>query len=171
MSQKGVNNIAGGGGGGSPVMTLTGNNSLVHVPPTANDIKIVGSGGVLVTGNAGTSTLTITVGGGGFTWSDQALSFTAVAENGYFTTAPLTITLPAVAAEGDTIEIIVTDATPMGCVVQASGAQKIAINTQLSGAGGTATNATAGDALELIYRTVGTTWWCLSREGNWRTSP
>jgi hypothetical protein len=51
--------LPGGGGGGAVVETLTGNNTTVIVPPAGNNINIVGTGNVLVTGNAGTSTLTI----------------------------------------------------------------------------------------------------------------
>ena len=58
MSQAGILNINGGGGGGSPVNTLTGNTGGA-VPPTANNINVIGTGNVLVTGNPATSTLTI----------------------------------------------------------------------------------------------------------------
>lgn len=59
MSQAGIINIAGGGGAGSPVQTLTGNTGGA-VPPTANNINVLGDGTFLtVTGDAGTSTLTI----------------------------------------------------------------------------------------------------------------
>ena len=60
MSQAGIINVAGGGGGGSPVNTLTGNTGGA-VPPTANNINILGTGAVTVTGNPGTSTLTISL--------------------------------------------------------------------------------------------------------------
>jgi hypothetical protein len=65
MSQSGINNRAGGGGGGSPVQTLTGNDS-VAVPPSANNINVLGNfvltnnvNGIQTSGNAGTSTLTV----------------------------------------------------------------------------------------------------------------
>lgn len=58
MSQAGILNVAGGGGGGSPVQTLTGDTGGA-VPPTANNINLIGGPGVSVTGNAGISTLTI----------------------------------------------------------------------------------------------------------------
>jgi len=55
-----------GGGGSTPVgpviETLTGNVGGA-VGPTGNNINIIGAGGVLVTGNPGTSTLTITAPG------------------------------------------------------------------------------------------------------------
>ncbi len=58
MSQAGILNVAGGGGGGSPVQTLTGDTGG-PVPPTLNNINLIGGAGVSVAGNAGTSTLTI----------------------------------------------------------------------------------------------------------------
>lgn len=60
MSQGGLINLGGGGGGGSPVETLTAN-SGGPVPSTANNINIIGTGGVIVTGNPGTSTLTVSI--------------------------------------------------------------------------------------------------------------
>lgn len=67
MSQAGVINVAGGGGGGTPVQTVTGDTGG-PVPPTANNINLVGgtstvnnANGILVAGNAGTSTETFTL--------------------------------------------------------------------------------------------------------------
>ena len=48
----------GGGGGMANIQTLTGNTGG-PVGPTANNVNIVGSGFITVTGNPGTSTLTI----------------------------------------------------------------------------------------------------------------
>ncbi len=66
MSQAGIINVAGGGGGGAPVQTLTGNSGGA-VPPTANNINILGddstvnnANGITVIGTPGTSTLTVT---------------------------------------------------------------------------------------------------------------
>ncbi len=53
---------SGGGGGGSNVQTLTGNIGG-PVPPTGNNINIIGMGDVTVAGNAGTSTLIISLPG------------------------------------------------------------------------------------------------------------
>lgn len=65
MSQAGIINVAGGGGGGAPVETITGNDSIA-VPPTANNIFLVGgslstnnTNGITTTGNAGASTETV----------------------------------------------------------------------------------------------------------------
>lgn len=62
MSQAG--SISGGGGGGSGTLsTLTGNSGGA-VSPTGGNINVVGSGNITVTGNPGTSTLTIADSGG-----------------------------------------------------------------------------------------------------------
>lgn len=63
MSQAGALNGNGGGGTGN-VQTLTGNTGGA-VPPTGNNINVVGTGSISVTGNPGTSTLTISSSGGG----------------------------------------------------------------------------------------------------------
>lgn len=67
MSQAGIINIAGGGGGGAPVQTLTGDTGG-PVPPTANNIFVIGgsssennTNGITVAGNAGTSTEVFTL--------------------------------------------------------------------------------------------------------------
>jgi hypothetical protein len=67
MSQAGIINVAGGGGGGAPIQTLTGNDGIA-VPPTANNIFVLGgtstvnnTNGITTIGNAGTSTETFTL--------------------------------------------------------------------------------------------------------------
>lgn len=92
MSQAGLINISGGGGGGSPIQTVTGD-SGGPVPPTANNINLLGgtsstnnANGITVVGNAGTSTETFTLTNrqnGSVTTSDATpttlISFTASA--------------------------------------------------------------------------------------------
>lgn len=63
MSQAGFLDTSGGGGGN--IQTLTGNSGGI-IPPTGNNINIVGTAGqVDVVGNPATSTLTISLTGGG----------------------------------------------------------------------------------------------------------
>jgi hypothetical protein len=61
MSQGGLINSKGGSGGGN-VQTITGNSGGA-VGPSGNNINLVGSSGITVTGNPGTSTLTVTPSG------------------------------------------------------------------------------------------------------------
>lgn len=71
MSQSGSYGSGGGSGGGISVLT---GNSGGGVGPTAGNINVVGSGGVLVTGNPGTSTLTITATVGNLTFATDGTS-------------------------------------------------------------------------------------------------
>lgn len=77
MSQSGSYGVGGGGGGGT-LSTLTGNSGGA-VGPTAGNINVVGGGGVLVTGNPGTSTLTITATVGNLTFATDGTSAMPVA--------------------------------------------------------------------------------------------
>lgn len=163
MSQAGIINVAGGGGGGSPVQTLTGNTGGA-VPPTANNINVVGTGAVTVTGNPGTSTLTISVVTDSFTWSDQSISFAALPQNGYFCTAALTVSMPTAGlVTGSTIIIYVDTASPV--VLQAGAGQFIEISQTLSTVAGTATSTAQGNIVTLVYRASDTTWHAISSAG------
>src|SRR5690606_494759 len=74
MSQAG--SISGGGGGSGTLSTLTGNSGGA-VSPTGGNINVVGSGNITVTGNPGTSTLTIADSGGtGLTFDSDSGSAT-----------------------------------------------------------------------------------------------
>lgn len=166
MSQAGIINMGGSGGAGSPIETLTGNSGGA-VPPTGNNVNVVGGGGVVVTGNPGTSTLTITATQQAFTWSDQATSFSAIAENGYFVTGIATATMPATPAEGDTIVFYVT--TTAILTIQAAGTQVMQLGPTASAAGGhcASTAAAAGNSITFSYRTTGTTWWGRADHASW----
>ena len=166
MSQAGIINVAGGGGGGAPIQTLTGNSGGA-VPPTANNINVVGTGAITVTGNPGTSTLTIAVTNDGFTWNDRAVSFLAVPQNGYFCTATLTATLPATPIQGNTV-IIYVDAASVVTVMANTG-QSIQVGDEISVVGGVAVSSPdyIGSTLTLVYRTIDTTWHTISLIGSW----
>lgn len=162
MSQAGIINIAGSGTG--VVETLTGNSGGA-VGPTGNNINIVGSGGVAVTGNPGTSTLTISIPSSAMTWTDEAISFAAAAMNGYFVTAAATATLPASPAQGSTIIFVATSTS--ACTITANTGQFIEIGTATSASAGTAASTKKGDSITLTYQTATTTWWGYADQGNW----
>lgn len=122
--------------------------------------------GIAITNGAGS--ITIASSGGGFTWSDTSGTVTAVAANGYFITGTTTSTLPASPNEGDTVKYIV-DTTNI-LTITAAGTQLIRIGTKVSASGGTAANTQRGDAVELVYRTVGTTWIAQDANGGWNVT-
>ncbi len=123
MSQAGILNVAGGGGGGTPVQTLTGNSGGA-VPPTANNINVIGAGGVLVTGNPGTSTLTITSG-------DNFLTGTATTTG--FTTANINVNIPIPTNSTTSIRANIAgyDSTPVTPL--ATGGELIGLAKNISG--------------------------------------
>lgn len=168
MSQAGIVNVSGGGGGGSPVQTLTGNTGSA-VPPTANNINVVGTGAVNVAGNPGTSTLTISVATDSFSWSEQNANFNAAIQNGYYCNAALTVTLPATAglAIGSTIIIYVDTASTV--TIQANTGQMIQVGSTISGTGGTTSSNTQGAMLELNFKPSDFTWHTISSMGSWAT--
>lgn len=168
MSQAGITNIAGGGGGGSPILTLTGNTGGA-VPPTANNVNIVGTGSVSVAGNPGTSTLTISVAGDGQTWQTISASQALVSRNGYICISPggaLLLSLPATSVLGDIIDVTLDGATSFA-ITQGAG-QQIRIGSQqtTAGAGGSLTTTQQGDTLRLVCQTANLKWNVLSSVGN-----
>jgi len=156
------------GSGGLIVETLTGNTGGA-VPPTDNNISVLGSGSIVVTGSPGTSTLTISNTNGGFVWTDEAASFAAVPQNGYFCTATLTATMPASAGltNGSTVIFYVDSSNPV--TIQCNTGQKIQVGDSTSVSGGVAVSSSLyiGSTLTLVYRVVNSTWNSISSLGTW----
>jgi len=157
MSQSGSQG-SGSGGGGS-VLFLTGNSGGNVGPDMSGDISILGTGGVLVTGNAGTNTLTISVPGAGVTWSTVTTNTAMVTFNGYVTNSasPLTMTLPATAAVGD--QFSVTGLGAGGWVIAQNAGQSIIAGTQSTtvGVGGSLASTNRYDDLTLVCIVANTT--------------
>lgn len=103
--------------------------------------------------------------GGGFPWTDQGTSITVSANNGYFATAAVTLTLPASPTQGQVVKIICDTASTV--VVAANTGQTIRQGTIVSSSAGSFTNTARGDALELIYRAATTQWIALNGNGVW----
>lgn len=170
MSQSGANSI--NSSGASVVELLTGNNNTVHVPPDAtHNINIVGTGAITVTGDIPTNTLTISIAGGGFTWTDVTGATQAlVAENGYVTDrgGGVTYTLPASGTLGD--EIIIMGKLGLSTIGQNAN-QQILVGSASStvGVGGTVVGTNVGDCMTLICITPGasTVWRAQNFVGNW----
>lgn len=132
--------------------------------PAANNLNIFGGPGIHTSGSG--STVTISATGAGFTWQDQGVNLNpAVAENGYFATAAITITLPAAPSVGNTIAFIVDNTGAL--TIQANTGQTIRLGNVVSASAGTAVNTRQGDAIELVYRATDTSWIALSSVGSW----
>jgi len=187
----GTGSITVAGSANTETVQLTGltNHSLLVGAGTATITKLgvatngqlpIGSAGadpVLATLTAGTGisitngagSITIASVQGGFAWSDTSGTVTAVAQNGYFITGTCTSTLPASPTEGDTVKYIVDTASLL--TITGNTGQKIRIGTKLSAAAGTAVNTQQGDAIELVYRSTGTTWFAANNPvGGWNVT-
>lgn len=118
------------------------------------------------------SSLTISVSGFGLSWSDQSTNFAASANNGYFCTATLTVSLPidGSSLEGDSIAIYSDVANPSVITITAAAGQKIRISNNISSSAGSAANTLQGDSLLLVYRKSSLTWNAISVTGGWNLS-
>lgn len=137
------------------------NKSFVH---GINGVTV--SNTQLVTIDSTTSQLgTIAVPAQNLTWTDEAISFAAAVNNGYYTTAALTATLPSTPSQGQVIEILAVNAAAV--TIQAAAGQAIHFGSSASTVAGTATSTARGDSVKLIYRPTGNIWWAFTSSGSW----
>lgn len=99
-------------------------------------------------------------------WTDKAISFAAVSQNGYFVTATATATLPAVPAQGDTIAFEVDGVGSLLTITGNTG-QIIRLGKVVTASAGTAVNNFQGDAIVLVYRAADTSWQAIQSIGTW----
>ena len=131
--------------------------------PALNILNVLGGTGATTSGSG--STITINVKTDSFVWSDQAVSFAAAVQNGYFCTAALTATLPTAGlVNGSTIIMYVDTASAV--IIQAAAGQRIEISQMQSSVAGTATSTAQGNIVTLTYRTSDTTWHAISSAGS-----
>jgi hypothetical protein len=124
--------------------------------------SISGGPGVTITGTALNPIVNSVV------FTDTTATTLAV-DNGYFATAAGTYNMPATAAQGEVIEIVVDVAGVV--VLDCPALNFIRIGNALTSSGGTATSSgLAGDALKLRYRASSLTWESISVIGNWVTA-
>ena len=125
------------------------------------------SNAVMVTINTATDQLGVQAipATGTITWTDEAVSFTAAVNNGYFTSGTITATLPASPTQGQVVAIAVDDTAIT--TIRANTGQIIRLANTASSTAGTATNTLQGDSMYLVYRSASSTWFSTSTEGNW----
>lgn len=132
--------------------------------PAANVLIVNGAGSVSTSGAGNTVTITATT--TIVPWTDEAVSFTAAVNNGYFCTAAgITVSLPAAPTQGQVV--IVEADTTNAVTVQASAGKFIRVGSQISAAAGTAVSSKQGDSIYLVYRSAALTWNSISTEGTW----
>ena len=104
----------------------------------------------------------------GLTWTDRSASATVLANSGSFSTAAISLTLPASPAQGSVCQFIV-DAAGVLSVVANTG-QLIRVGNVTSASAGMAQSSAQGDSISLVYRSSDTTWIVQGIQGNWAIS-
>lgn len=122
--------------------------------------------GISITNAAGS--ITIATAGAGFNWQVVIVNQTAANDQGYFTNAgvPVSVTLPAVSAVGDTFQVAAMSAG--GWTVLQGAGQQIRIGNQTTalGAGGSITSTSIGDWITLVCNVANTNWMARAEQGN-----
>lgn len=148
-----------GGGGGGGVETLTGNTGGPVGPDGSDNINIIGTGAITVSGNAGTNTLTISSGNPFFTWVVVNSNTLMDAQKGYFTDSGgvLIMTLPSPSVLGDVV--CVTDMGGGGWKIVGAGAEQMRLGDQISTANtGFLQSTKVGDGVTLVCAVADTLW-------------
>ena len=149
------------------VTSITGNSGGA-VTPTAGNINLLGSGALTVTGNPGTSTLTISISGGGSSWSVIGANQALVVNNGYICTTggALSLSLPATSAVGSIIEVTLDGSTSFAITQAASQQIRLGNLQTTAGVGGSLTTTAQGDTLRMVCSVANLKWNVLSSMGN-----
>jgi hypothetical protein len=154
--------------GASGVVDFLEGNTGGPVPPNvSNTIMLVGSGGITVTGNAGTNTLTIS-GSGETAWNLIATSQPLVSNQGYICVggAALSLSLPAVSALGDIIEVTLDGSTSFSITQGAGQSIRFGNLSTTIGVGGSISSTQQGDTFRMVCQTANLKWNVLSSMGN-----
>lgn len=148
------------GGGSGFIATLTGNTGGAVGPDGADNINIIGSGPITVSGNSGTNTLTIGSVYPFLTWFVITANQMAVTQQGYFTNGGSTVqvTLPNTSLVGDTFVVSAINSNGWK-VVQGAG-QQILIGNQNTtlGASGYLQSTFVGDSIILVCSVANQQW-------------
>ncbi len=146
---------------------LEGNTGGAIGPDGSGIIHVIGSGTISVSGNAGTNTLTIT--DMDTSWSSISASQALVVNMGYFCVSPggaLSLSLPAVSAQGDVVSVVLDGATSF-TITQGAGQSILYGNkTTTPGVGGSLASTMQGDSVRLVCRVPNQRWVCIASTGN-----
>lgn len=101
-------------------------------------------------------------------WTDETTTFSPAVGNGYFVTGNATATLPASAAQGNTIAFCVDGSVTL--TITGNTGQAIQVGSAKSASAGTCVNAatTSGCSIMLVYRSSDAVWFSIGGpQGTW----
>lgn len=156
------------GAASNGITSLTLTNGQLPIGSTGADpvaANITAGTGIGVTNGAGSITLSVT--GGGVTWSSITANQALAVNNGYFVTSgALSLSLPATSAVGDQIYVALRGGTSWTITQGAGQSIIIGSNTTSTGAGGSLASTAAGDCVRIVCHTANTGWQTISSMGN-----
>lgn len=155
------------GSGGLGITTVPTNGQIpIGNGTTYTAATLTAGTNISITNGAGSITINAS---GGLTWQTISANQALVANNGYACISPggaLSLSLPATAAVGTIIEVVLAGATSW-TLTQAAGQQVFFGNTSNTlGATGTTASTAAGDSVRLLCTVANTTWYIISSVGN-----
>lgn len=155
------------GSGGLGITTVPTNGQIpIGNGTTYTAATLTAGTNISISNGAGSITINAS---GGLTWQTISANQALVANNGYACISPggaLSLSLPATAAVGTIIEVVLAGATSW-TLTQAAGQQVFMGNTSNTlGATGTTASTAAGDSVRLLCTVADTTWYVISSIGN-----
>lgn len=147
------------GGASNAITSLALTNGQLAIGNSGSDpsaATLTAGAGVTIANAAGS--ITISAAGTALTWVAETTSFSANTNHGYAITnsGATTVTLPATASLGDTINIVGLPASTTAWVIQITGTGTMTLGTTTGGGGGTLTATTAQDSATIVSTTTGT---------------
>lgn len=127
--------------------------------PSGGNLLIVGGPGI--TTSASSNAITVN----NLIFTDRGTSTAVLTNTGSFSTAAITLTLPATVSNGDMVSFVASTANVL--VLQLPGAQVANVGNVATSAGGTITSTAKGDSLTLRYQTSSNDWFAVSSMGIW----
>lgn len=155
------------GSGGLGITTVPTNGQIpIGNGTTYTAATLTAGSNISITNAAGSVTIAAS---GVTTWQTISANQALVASNGYICISPggaLSLSLPATAAVGTIIEVVLAGATSW-TVTQAAGQQVFMGNVSSTlGATGTVASTAAGDSIRMVCTVANTTWYVISSIGN-----
>jgi hypothetical protein len=158
------------GSTGVPVFSGTMTNGQLIIGSTgATPTAAVLTAGAGITITNGAGSITIAASTSGFTWHDEAISYSALAENGYMSTAVVTGSLPAAGAPNGTTILFVASTTDLHTISPATtDVIQLGSSVSTNGTGsGKIVSTKKGDTVELVYQSSSGIWFSRNVIGNW----